>query len=233
MSYNGLGNPGALGFADALKVNSTLLDLDISNNRITAEGAAFIGKALEVNDTLKVLRIGRNPITIAGVMSILQSISKNPNSAIEEISFTDITVSEEIIKIIEELKQIRPGLKISHGGIGAVARAKQRQDPMIVVKRYIEERNLRLVDFFNQVDKDKSLSVSPEEFRRGLQNAKIPLKEWEITELIARLDSNADGEIDFSELVEGAANATENIRSQKRQEEQNESARQSLLAGSA
>jgi hypothetical protein len=29
MSYNGLGNPGALGFADALKVNSTLLDLDI------------------------------------------------------------------------------------------------------------------------------------------------------------------------------------------------------------
>ena len=75
----------------------------------------------------------------------------------------------DIAKVIEELKQTRPGLRISHGGIGAVTKAKPRQDPMIVVKQYIEERNLRLVDFFNQVDKDKSLSVSPEEFRRGLQ----------------------------------------------------------------
>jgi hypothetical protein len=44
---------------------------------------------------------------------------------------------------------------------------------------------------------------------------------------------NTNDDLTCSELVEGAANATENIRSQKRQEEQNESARQSLLAGSA
>lgn len=81
----------------------------------------------------------------------------------------DITISEDIAKMIEELKQTRPELRITHGGLGAVTKAKPRQDPMIVLKQYIEDRNLRLVDFFNQVDKDKSLSVSPDEFRRGLQ----------------------------------------------------------------
>ena len=71
--------------------------------------------------------------------------------------------------MIEELKQTRPELHIEHGGIGAITKPKPRQAPMIVLKQYIEDKNLRLVDFFNQVDKDKSLSVSPEEFRKGLQ----------------------------------------------------------------
>ena len=68
---------------------------------------------------------------------------------------------------------------------------------MIVLKHYIEERNLRLVDFFNQVDKDKSLSVSPGEFRTGLKKANVPLKDWEISQLISMLDKDNDGEIDF------------------------------------
>lgn len=39
---------------------------------------------------------------------------------------------------------------------------------MVVIKKYIDSKNLRLVDFFNTIDKDKSMTVTVQEFEQGL-----------------------------------------------------------------
>lgn len=43
------------------------------------------------------------------------------------------------------------------------------KNPMAMVKDYIEEEGLRLMDFFKLMDKDHGGSISREEFVEGLQ----------------------------------------------------------------
>ncbi len=78
LAYNGFENQGAAALADALKVNSTLKELDIrlaylvcvcvcvcsaivlfscSNNRIGTDGAIVLSRVLPINDTLKEFKV--------------------------------------------------------------------------------------------------------------------------------------------------------------------------------
>ena len=59
LSWNGLDSVGGLAVADALMVNQSLLELDISGNRLTQEVANKMAKVLTTNDTIKVLRVRR------------------------------------------------------------------------------------------------------------------------------------------------------------------------------
>lgn len=54
---NGFDNEGAFAVADIIKRNTTLLNLDVSYNRIGTPGAQVIAKALETNDSLKILKV--------------------------------------------------------------------------------------------------------------------------------------------------------------------------------
>lgn len=53
----GLGKAGAEAMGLALKQNRTLLELDISYNRIPVEAAAAIAAGVKENDTLKTLKV--------------------------------------------------------------------------------------------------------------------------------------------------------------------------------
>lgn len=53
----GLGQEGSEAMAKALKENRTLVELDISMNRINVEGAQALGRGVKENDTLKVLKV--------------------------------------------------------------------------------------------------------------------------------------------------------------------------------
>lgn len=57
MVMAGLGKQGAQAIADALDNNRTLLELDISFNRIPIEGARSIASGLQSNDVLQVLKV--------------------------------------------------------------------------------------------------------------------------------------------------------------------------------
>jgi len=57
---NGFGLTGVISLATALKANSSLLELDISDNRIPIEGAAELGKVFSINDSLQVLKVRLN-----------------------------------------------------------------------------------------------------------------------------------------------------------------------------
>ena len=57
MSWNGFGPEGGAVIADALATNNSLLEIDISGNRLNAEAAVKIAKAIFSNDNLRILRV--------------------------------------------------------------------------------------------------------------------------------------------------------------------------------
>ena len=70
-----------------------------------------------------------------------------------------------------------------------------------ILKEYVKSNNLRLVDLFNQFDKDKNLSVSREELVRGFRSMKVPLSTEQLDMFMRELDTDGDGEIDYSEFT--------------------------------
>ena len=74
------------------------------------------------------------------------------------------------MELCKEIQELRPNLKIRHGGSGgALFKPKKRPSPMKIVKNYIENNRMRLLDLFNTLDKDKSLSITVKEFADGLK----------------------------------------------------------------
>lgn len=57
VSFNGFGTEGAACMGQALATNRTLLELDISKNRITNIDVKVLAKQLKSNDTLEVLKV--------------------------------------------------------------------------------------------------------------------------------------------------------------------------------
>ena len=79
-------------------------------------------------------------------------------------------MNQEFFTILREIQESRPGIKISHGGTGGASeKPKERPAPMKILKNYIENNQMRLYDFFSMMDKDKSMSLTIEEFVNGLQ----------------------------------------------------------------
>ncbi|XP_078336521.1 uncharacterized protein LOC111138432 isoform X1 [Crassostrea virginica] len=219
LAWNGFGLEGAIALGDALKGNQTLEELDLTNNRVTPEGAVLIGKGVSVNETLTTLRLGRNPMQTAGCYGICAAILRNPNCALREIDFKDILVNKDFDDIFKQVQEQIPDIKMRHGGMEPPKKPRARIHPMVKLTNYIEKNNLRLVDFFNKFDKDGSMSVTYEEFQQGiecaraalqklvksesLQDTGIKLTQEEVQILLNELDSDGDGEINFSEMVSG------------------------------
>ncbi|XP_033123315.1 leucine-rich repeat-containing protein 74B-like isoform X2 [Anneissia japonica] len=198
LSWNGFGNEGAQAIGEALKLNSSLEELDITNNRIPAEGAILISKGLAVNESLKVLKIGKNPMQTAGCYGIVKACKDNANTAIESIEFLNIQVNKDFDELFKELKELRPDMKVKHGGMQEEVKPKARLNPMVKLYRYIQKNNLRFMDFFNKVDKDGSMSVTYDEFEEGLKEIGIDLNQEEIAWLINEFDRDGDGDINYS-----------------------------------
>ncbi|XP_061162221.1 leucine-rich repeat-containing protein 74B-like isoform X3 [Saccostrea echinata] len=203
LSWNGFGLEGAIALGDCLKGNQVLEEVDLTNNRITSEGAVLIGKGVSANETLTTLRMGRNPMQTAGCYGICAAILRNPNCGLREIDFKDILVNKDFDDIFKQVQEQIPDIKMRHGGMEPPKKPRARIHPMVKLTNYIEKNNLRLVDFFNKFDKDGSMSVTYEEFQQGIEDTGIKLSQEEVQILLNELDSDGDGEINFSEMVSG------------------------------
>ena len=74
------------------------------------------------------------------------------------------------MELCKEVQQLRPDMKIRHGGTGgAPFKPKNRPTPMKILKNYIEDNKMRLLDLFNTLDKDKSMNITVKEFADGLK----------------------------------------------------------------
>ncbi|MGH0171552.1 UNVERIFIED_CONTAM: hypothetical protein FKN15_061827 [Acipenser sinensis] len=204
LSYNGFGKTGAAALGEALKVNNVLEHLNVSNNRIPPEGAVRFAMGLKENKTLKTLNFSRNPMQSAGCYGIIKSMQGNPESAIEFLDFSDITVNKDFDDLHTSVKEMFPNLKVIHGGNADKFRktkAKhsptQLSGPLYKLKQHLKENSLNLVDFFERVDEDKSAVVTRREFEQGLVGAGIPSSKGELQQLMDTLDKDKNGEIDL------------------------------------
>ncbi|XP_013389969.1 leucine-rich repeat-containing protein 74B [Lingula anatina] len=203
LDWNGFGNEGAIALGDALKGNSVLEELDISNNRINTEGAVLFGKGLMVNESLKVLKIGMNPMQSAGCFAILTAVLKNPNNILHTLDFSRILVNTDFLDLLKQVQETFPELKCHHGGMEIFEMPEIKVHPMVKIDRFLEEQNLRLIDFFCRFDEDHSMSVTHEEFAQGMRDSGINMTEDDIQLLLGELDRDGDGEVNYSELVVG------------------------------
>uniref|UniRef100_A0A672IG31 Leucine rich repeat containing 74B n=1 Tax=Salarias fasciatus TaxID=181472 RepID=A0A672IG31_SALFA len=117
LSFNGLAREGALALGQTLRDNNVLEELNVryDNNRIPPEGAIRLAMGLKANKTIKSLNISRNPILSAGCYGILQSMQDNPNSALEVLDFSDITVNQDFEDLYLSVKETFPALQVNHG----------------------------------------------------------------------------------------------------------------------
>ncbi|KAF1543441.1 Leucine-rich repeat-containing protein 74A, partial [Eudyptes moseleyi] len=200
LSWNGVGNEGALALGEALKVNTVLVHLDISNNQINNEGAKKLCRGLEVNGKLKILKMANNPLTMEGASALVTSVRKNPKSMMEEINISNVLVNETFIKLLDLVCQTHPELDVIYGEVeGCIAKIpKQHPNPMKVIQNYLKEHNLRLWDFFRNIDKDGNMKIPVAAFQRAMmQQSSIPLDRVQIGELVRKLDRNRTGVVDY------------------------------------
>uniref|UniRef100_A0A8C7PVJ1 Leucine rich repeat containing 74A n=1 Tax=Oncorhynchus mykiss TaxID=8022 RepID=A0A8C7PVJ1_ONCMY len=199
LSWNGFGNEGALALGEALKFNNTLVYLDLNNNRITNEGVGMLCKGLEANDTLRALMLAYNSLTVEGALALVTVVKNTPKTALEEINISNVLVNENFVQLLDLTCQEHPSLEVQYAGVGGFIAKKppKRLDPMKVIQDYLDERKLRLWDFFRKIDKDGTMRVPVADFRKAVQQSNIPLDRYQIEELIQRLDRERTGMVDY------------------------------------
>ncbi|KAG6936716.1 leucine rich repeat containing 74A [Chelydra serpentina] len=222
LSWNGFGNEGALALGEALKLNNILVQLDISSNHINNEGAGKLARGLEVNGNLKILKMSHNPLTVEGAIALVTSIRKNSKSKMEEINISNVLVNGSFLKLLDVVCQVHPELDVIYGGVRGFISKKpeQRPDPMKLIQNYLDERKLRLWDFFKNMDKDGSMKIPVAEFRKAMmQQSRIPLDRAQIGELVHKLDRHRTGMVDYRSLVDTQKQMVRDQRWQLRREE--------------
>ncbi|XP_074548854.1 uncharacterized protein lrrc74a [Halichoeres trimaculatus] len=204
LSWNGFGNEGALAMGEALKFNNTLVHLNLNNNRLTNEGVGMLCRGLEFNDTLRVLQLAYNSLTVEGALSLVNVVKNTPKTALEEINICNVLVNETFVHLLEVTCQEHPSLDVQYGGVGGFIAKKppKRVDPMKVVQDYLDQRKLRLWDFFRNIDKDGTMRVPTADFRKAVQQSSIPLDRYQIEELVQRLDRDRTGIVDYRGLAD-------------------------------
>ncbi|XP_064637927.1 leucine-rich repeat-containing protein 74B-like [Lineus longissimus] len=212
LAWNGFGLIGCQEMATAMEKNKTLEELNLSANRIDNLGLAHLLRGLSENTTLQVIKLGSNPIYGEAVTGLLDWFETYMSSGIKLIDLTHICIDEDFQEKLKCIQRIRT-IDIIHGSVVNPQRslvAKHRlsifdttTDPIMVLFEYMKQSNLRLVDFFHVLDRDKSETISKQEFREGLQSVNIPMSEQALSSLMRKMDLNNDGQIDFGEFVVG------------------------------
>ncbi|KAK3767245.1 hypothetical protein RRG08_018112 [Elysia crispata] len=206
LSWNGLEDEGATALGKALSSNGVLVEIDLSCNRIGPKGALELLKCFRSNDSLEILRIGKNIINDESATAMMAYLMKLTGLKLQLLDMSDIILSSAIEPRIQEVKDLNEGLEIVHGYTDSYGKRKlvsydMTEEAIRIMQEYCNNNNMSMVDMFTKFDADGSMSVTHDEFRQGLKEAKIPLSANQIDQLIADLDRDGDGEIDFSELV--------------------------------
>ena len=109
ISGNNISDAGAAAISDSLTSNSSLAKLNISSNNITSEGAKKIAQAIQVNTILKKLDISSNNISDAGVAAISDSLKRN--SSLAKLNMSRNNIISEGAKKIAQAIQVNTTLK--------------------------------------------------------------------------------------------------------------------------
>ncbi|KAK3594743.1 hypothetical protein CHS0354_014169 [Potamilus streckersoni] len=211
LAWNGFYVEGCKSLAVALELNTNMTELNLSCNRINKECLDILMNGLKFNSTLKSLSLASNPLTSDGAYSLLLFIEESETSAIEFLDMGNQEVEAKFDELLRKVQKTRKlPLRVLHGPVSGQKldefffeeEAILEENPAIVLIEYGKLMGFRMIDLFSSFDKNKDRSLDHDEIQEGLKLANIPLSDTAIEKLISKLDSNADGEIDFGELIE-------------------------------
>lgn len=212
LAWNGIDSDAAKLLGNGLSENNTLAVLDLTGCRLNAAGIMNLLMCGKDNTNLKSLLIKDNPITNADLILIIKAIHSLPDSKISFIDAGSVTVSVDFLDMVAEVSKSRPGFVVTYRGTFSQKDLSRNMletldltggDPLEALIKYTKTRNLRLVDLFARIDTDKSGSVTRQELIHGVTEMGIPLSIKQMDRLVAKLDKDGDGEIDFAELLDG------------------------------
>ena len=115
---NGICDAGATSIAEAIKVNKTLTDLNLCGNGISYAGVSSIAEAIKVNKTLTDLNLSDNGVSDAGAASIAEAIKVN--KTLTHLRLSDNGISDAgVTSIVEAIKvnKTLTSLDLSGNGI--------------------------------------------------------------------------------------------------------------------
>ncbi|XP_068433408.1 leucine-rich repeat-containing protein 74A-like [Clinocottus analis] len=199
LSRNGFGRIEAESLGQALKQNGTLVLLDLSRNLIDNKAVDLLCKGLVTNDALKVLKLSHNPLTNIGALSLLRTVTKNTSSAIEDMDISTVFVCETFVELLEEVCQRRPGLVIRHSVMHSVTR---NISALRDFQKFLQGRNESIMDFFQALDKERTMKVPTVAFRQAVKEANAPLDQRQLEWLIKKFDQNCKFTIAYSQLAD-------------------------------
>ena len=114
-------------------------------------------------------QIGKNGLQNPGMYALLDAVKESTSSSLKLLSFEGLTVTLDLERTIEKMKEGHPNLKIVHGGTGGYQVPKPLATPMEKLTQYCRENKVELIDLFRTFDKEL-LDILPEaEFRNALK----------------------------------------------------------------
>ncbi|CAH1269638.1 Hypp4222 [Branchiostoma lanceolatum] len=136
----------------------------------------------------------------------------------------DCAVSQDFLRFLRKINKLKGRNMIAIYGFVQRKVMKQEwqqplEDPRRIFQDYILRNHLRVSDVFRRFDKKQNMVITVDEFRSGMKSTEkrvckaghcppptesnIIMEPWQLERLIKQLDSDGDGLIDYSDLLEG------------------------------
>lgn len=113
--------------------------------------------------------MAKNPIQPAGLAALVDAVGNCSTTNFQCLDLDGITITLDIEKKVNELKDSHPQISILHGGVGGLKPPKPLLPPMAKLLKYCKENKVELLDLFRLFDKEQQMLLSEEEFRNALK----------------------------------------------------------------
>jgi hypothetical protein len=133
----------------------------------------------------------------AGCFSIVKILQKNPNTKLELIDFSDIIVDKFYREEYEKFRALFPNIQVKTGCDELKLKPKAKINPIVKLKNFVDKRNLKILDFFLEYDKDSSMTVTKADFLAGIKNIGLTLTDEELTQLVSEVDLDSSGNVNY------------------------------------
>ncbi|CAG2217935.1 unnamed protein product [Mytilus edulis] len=179
LSHNRFGEIAGLLLGPAIAENTTMKELDISWNNIRRKGAMALGQGIKNNDFMKKMNVSWNGFGVEGAISLCDALKHN--QVLEELNVMNCRLTTEAAVLIGKGLAVNETtalkvIKCAKSALVRISRGSSASSQKVLCPSSLMNLN---VGKWNKINK------------RGNRT------------LLEELDSDGDGDINFSELATG------------------------------
>jgi Ran GTPase-activating protein (RanGAP) involved in mRNA processing and transport len=145
-----LGVSGMYSFSKALIENKTLKSLNLYRNILDVDGARSIGKMLQVNKSLEFLDIGHNRIRETGLKAIVDGILLNKDCKLSQLSICANFINDDGVNMLFDRLVIGPKQQLTH--VYIKKNFQSEYNKILLATRVADKKIKVFVDDFRSID---------------------------------------------------------------------------------